>query len=88
MLKLKIVAPSKSEWGAQCTLIRKTEEKGAAQNPHFAVDYRGLNSVTKGDGYPIPSFANILDALGEGKVHGKLDLASSYWQTPLSTTPT
>ena len=61
MLKLKIVAPSKSEWGAPCILIRKPEEIGVAQNPRFVVDYLGLNSVTKGDGYPILSIANISD---------------------------
>lgn len=46
---MKIIQPSKSEWGAPCILVRKP------------LDYRGLNSVTKGHGYPIPSIASILD---------------------------
>ena len=33
-----------------------------------------------GDGYPIPSVSNILDALSGGKLFGKLDLATGYWQ--------
>ena len=44
------------------------------------MDYRGLNTVTSGDGYPIPSVSNVLDALSGGKTFAKLDLASSYWQ--------
>ena len=35
--------------------------------------------MTVCDGYPIPSVF-ILDALSEGKLFGKLDLASGYWQ--------
>ena len=44
------------------------------------LDYRGLNTVTAGDGYPIPSVSNVLDALSGGKKFAKLDLASGYWQ--------
>ena len=81
MLKLHIIQPSHSEWGAPCIqLIRKPPEKGVPQPPRFVVDYRGLNKVTVGDGYPIPSVSNILDALSGGKLFGKLDLASGYWQ--------
>ena len=47
------------------------------------MDYRGLNSVTRGDGYPIPSIASILDSVSQGKVFGHCDLASGYWQIPL-----
>ena len=59
-------------------------ENGIQQPPRFVVDYRGLNSVTKGDGYPIPSIASILDSISMGKVGiGHCDLASGYWQIPL-----
>ena len=80
MLKMHIIQPSHSEWGAPCILVRRTPEKGVPQPPHFVVDYRGVNKVTVGDGYPIPSVSNILDALSGGKLFGKLDLASGYWQ--------
>ena len=83
MLKLRIVAPSKSDWGTPYILIRKPEENCVAQNPRLVVNYCGLNSVTKGDKYPIPSITKILYALGEVKVYGKFYLASSYWQIPL-----
>ena len=80
MLKLHIIRPSFSTWEAPCILVSKTLEKGLPQPPRFVVDYRGLSNVTSGDGYPIPSVSNVLDALSGGKTFAKLDLASSYWQ--------
>ena len=84
MVKLKIIQPSHSPWGAPCILVRKPLEKGKPQPPRFVVDYRALNAVTLGDGYPIPNVSNILDAISEGKIFGKLDLASGYWQVPVN----
>ena len=48
------------------------------------LDYRALNAITLGDGYPIPNVSNILDAISGGKIFGKLDLASGYWQVPVN----
>ena len=84
MLKLKVIRPSHSAWGAPCILVRKPLEKGKRQPPRFVVDYRGLNAVTSGDGYPIPSVSNILDSISGGKLFAKLDLASGYWQIPVN----
>ena len=80
MLKLHIIRPSFSSWGAPCILVQKPLEKGLPQPPSFVVDYRGLNTVTAGDGYPIPLVSNVLDELSGGKKFAKLDLASGYWQ--------
>ena len=33
---------------------------------------------------PIPSVSSILDAVSGGKVFAKLDLASGFWQIPVS----
>ena len=79
MLKLKIIQP---EWCFPCILVRKPPEKGQLQPPRFVVDYRRLNSVTQGDGYPILSIPTILDAISQGKVFAKFDLVSGYWQIP------
>ena len=83
MLTMKIIEPSNSQWGAPCILERKPLEDGREQPPRFVVDYRGLNAVTKSDGYPIPSIASVLDSVSQGKVFGRCDLASGYWQNPL-----
>eukprot|EP00112_Aurelia_sp_Birch-Aquarium-sp1_P006609 Seg1725.9 transcript_id=Seg1725.9/GoldUCD/mRNA.D3Y31 product="Retrovirus-related Pol polyprotein from transposon 297" protein_id=Seg1725.9/GoldUCD/D3Y31 len=84
MIRLKIIQPSNSPWGAPCILVRKPLEKGKPQPPRFVVDYRGLNAVTLGDGYPIPNVSNILGDISEGKIFAKLDLASRYWQVPVN----
>lgn len=84
MLKMNIIQASKSEWEAPCILVRKPLENGLPQSPRFVVYYRGLNSVTRGDGYPIPSIASVLDSISLGNVFGHCDLASGYWQIPLS----
>ena len=68
MLKMHIVKPSHSQWGSPCILVRKPTEKGVPQPPRFVVNYRGLNKVTVGDSYAIPSVSNILDALSGGKL--------------------
>ena len=80
MLKLNIVHQSNSAWGAPSILVRKPLEKGKPQPPRFVVDYHRLNAVTSSYGYPIPSVANILDAISGGTIFAKLDLASGYWQ--------
>ena len=80
MLKLHIIWLSFSTWGAPCILVRKPPEKGLPQPLRFVVDYRGLNTVTSGDGYPIPSVWNVFDALSRDKTFAKLDLVSGYWK--------
>ena len=80
MLSLNIIKASHSPYGSRCILVRKPLEKGKPQPPQFVVDYRRLNTVTLGDGYPIASVFNILDALSRRKLFAKLDLASGYWQ--------
>ena len=46
----------------------------------FCVDYRGLNSVTKLDQFPLPRIDDLLDQLGKSRYFTTLDLASGYWQ--------
>ena len=48
------------------------------------MDYRGLNSVTKPDSYPLPRIDDMLDELGNMKYFSTLDLASGYWQVKMS----
>ena len=75
MLKMHIVKSSHSQWGSSCILVRKPPEKGVPHPSHFVVGYRGLNKVTVGDGYPIPSVSNILDALNGGKLFWEIRLS-------------
>ena len=49
----------------------------------FCIDYRGLNSVTKSDTFPLPRIDDLLDQLGKAKYFSTLDLAAGYWQVQL-----
>ena len=66
MLAMNIIQPSHSPYGSPCISVRKPLEKDQPQPPRFVVDYRRLNRLTLGDGYPIPSVSNTLDALSGG----------------------
>jgi len=46
----------------------------------MCVDYRGLNSITDRDRYPLPFIEDLLDKLYGAHVFTKLDLASRYHQ--------
>ena len=40
--------------------------------------------MTKSDLYPLPRIDDLLDQLGEARFFSTLDLASGYWQIPVS----
>ena len=75
MLKAGVIAPSKSPWSSPVVLVRKKD-----QTHRFCVDYRGLNSVTKVDTFPLPRIDDLLDQLGQCQYFSTLDLAAGYWQ--------
>ena len=54
MLQMHIIKPNYSQWAAPCILVRKPHRKGVHQPHRFVVDFRSLNKVMVGDGYPIP----------------------------------
>ena len=79
LLKLGIIAPSRSPWGSPIVLVRKKE--GTFR---MCIDYRKLNEYTIGDVHPLPFLEDIFDKLSGMKVFSKIDMKSGYWQVLLS----
>jgi transposase InsO family protein len=67
------IRPSKSPGGAPVLFVKKKD--GSLR---LCVDYRGLNSVSKRDRYPLPRIDELLDRLGSAYIFTKLDLRSGY----------
>ncbi|SPO38662.1 uncharacterized protein PSFLO_04141 [Pseudozyma flocculosa] len=67
------IRPSKSPAAAPILFVPKKD--GSLR---LCVDYRGLNSVTVKDRYPIPLISEQLDRLARAVVFTKLDLRGAY----------
>ena len=68
-----LIRPSQSSAGAPILFIKKKD--GSLR---LAVDYRGLNRITKKDRYPLPLIPDLLDRLNSAKVFTKIDLRGAY----------
>ena len=79
MLQAGVIEPSSSPWASPVVLVRKKD--GSLR---YCLDYRKLNDVTKKDSYPLPRIDDSLDVLGKANYFSTLDLASGYWQIPLT----
>lgn len=62
---------SKSPWASPVVLVCDP-----VRRPRLCIDYRGLNSVTKHDAYPIPRIDSLLQRLSHATVFSTIDLKS------------
>ena len=79
MLSIDLIEPARSPWSSPVVLIPKKD--GSVR---FCVDFRKLNAVTVRDTFPLPRIDDIIPLLGKKKFFVGLDLASGYWQVPMS----
>ena len=59
MQKQGVIQPSRSPWASPVVLVKKRDG-----SHRFCIDYRGLNSVTKPDSYPLPRIEDLWTSLG------------------------
>ena len=78
MVSQKLCRPSNSPWASNVVLVTKKDGK-----KRFAIDYRGLNSVTKGDAYGIPQVQAIMDRLHGFQYFSVIDISTAYWCVPM-----
>lgn len=79
MLDSKIIKESSSPFASPIIMVqKKTGDK------RLCVDYRALNRKTKKDHYPMPRVDDQLDLLAGNTMFTSLDLASGYYQIPIS----
>ena len=79
MLEADIIEPSHSEWSSPMILIPK--EDGSVR---IVVDLRKVNSVSKGDSFPLPRIDSIIDQIGNAKYLSKFDARKGYFQVKMS----
>ena len=79
MLEMDVIEPCASPWRSPVLLVKKPSGEF-----RFCVDFRGLNSVTKRDSFPMPRVETILESLKGNQYLSSLDIKSAYWTIPVA----
>ena len=79
LLNQKLCRPSMSPWASNVVLVTKKDSR-----KRFAIDYRGLNGVTRKDAYGIPQVQAILDRLHGYRYFSVIDISAAYLCVPSS----
>ena len=75
MLESNVIEPTSSPWASNIVLARKKDG-----SYRICVDYRQLNSITKGDAYPLPRIDDCLDTLKGSTLFSSMDCRSGFMQ--------
>lgn len=76
-----IVQQSSSEYASPILLVKKK-----TGDYRLCIDFRTLNKRTVKEHYPLPRIDDQIDDLAGNKFYTTLDLASGYYQIPMSVT--
>ncbi|KAL0881598.1 hypothetical protein ABMA27_001426 [Loxostege sticticalis] len=79
LLRLDIIQESKSDYASPILMVRK---KSGEQR--LCVDFRALNNKTVKDRFPLPLIDDQVSNLSGNNYFTTLDLASGYYQIPMS----
>ncbi len=77
--RLGIIERCESPWSSPLVPVRKPNGDG-----RLCVDYRRVNAITVREPYFIPSFQEMVELVGRGKVLSKIDLAKGFHQVGVS----
>lgn len=82
LLKLGLIKPSSSPWGAPVLFVRKKPDPGSKEpgKLRMCIDYRALNKLTVRDSSSIPRPDECLERLVGAKYFTSIDLKSGYHQ--------
>lgn len=78
MLKTGICRPSKSPWASALHMVPKNNSDWRPTG-----DYRGLNSCTQKDKYPLPNLQDFSQNLHGSQIFSKIDLVRAFNQIPV-----
>ena len=79
MLEKGVIRPSQSPYRFPIVVVKKKDGTN-----RMCIDFRELNKVTIRDQHPLPRIDDLMDKLHGARKFCTLDLASAYWQVPLS----
>lgn len=78
MLEKGIIKHSTSPWSSPIWIVPKKPDASGKVKWRVVIDYRGLNSITVNDAFPLPNITEILDNLGKAKYFTCLDCFSGF----------
>jgi hypothetical protein len=79
MLEWKVIEPCQGPWASPVVVVKKK-----TGDLRFCVDYRDVNDQTIPIAYPMPSIAEIFDAMQKAKWMTSYDLDRGYWQVEMA----
>ncbi|KAG2191485.1 hypothetical protein INT47_004957, partial [Mucor saturninus] len=82
LLKLGLIKPSSSPWGAGVLFVRKKPDPGSNKpgSLRMCADYRSVNKYTVRNSSSLPRIEECLDKLSGARYFTSLDLRSGYHQ--------
>ena len=78
LLTAKVIHSSRSSWSAPIIVVPKGDS-----GKQLAIDYQGLNKVTRMFTWPMPKVKDIFSKLNGANYFSTLDLRASYHHIPL-----
>jgi len=80
MVEAHVVVPSQSPFTNPLVVVSKPSGER-----RICFDTRKLNSITRLESFPLPTYSEIIDQMTEQRIiyFASLDLKAGYWQIPL-----